>query len=65
MMMSNFPVTVVGSPQLWLDLGDADGYANFTGMANGTNDTLVFVYIAREGLWHVGGRCIITVAPAV
>ncbi|CAM9881857.1 unnamed protein product, partial [Laminaria digitata] len=43
------PVTVIGSPVLWLDLGDDDGYAEFEGMSDGSNDTLLFVYFVREG----------------
>ncbi|CAN0537650.1 unnamed protein product, partial [Scytosiphon promiscuus] len=42
-------VTVIGTPVLWLDLGDADGYAEFDAMSDGSNDTLVFVYSVREG----------------
>ena len=44
------PVTVIGAPVLWLDLGDADNYAEFDGMSHGSNDTLLFVYFVREGL---------------
>lgn len=61
----NFPVTVLGTPRLWLDLGDADRYANFTGMNNGTNDMLVFAYIVREGLWQLGCNVFVTVSSAV
>lgn len=43
-------VTVIGTPVLWLDLGDADGYAEFDTMSDSANDTLVFVYLVREGL---------------
>lgn len=43
------PVTVVGSPWLLLDLGDTEGIAGYDSMKNGTEDTLRFVYLVREG----------------
>lgn len=43
------PVTVVGSPWLLLDLGDTEGIAEYDSMKNGTDDTLRFVYVVREG----------------
>lgn len=46
------PVTVVGRPRLWLDLGDTNGYAEFEAMNDGANDTLLFVYVVREG-WYL------------
>lgn len=49
------PVTVVGTPRVWLDLGDVDGYAKFNAMSDGTNDTLLFLYIVREGQWRIVG----------
>lgn len=52
-MIYSSPVTVLGAPRLWLDLGDADGYAEFAVMADGTNDTLVFRYIVQEGTFLV------------
>ncbi|CAM9289872.1 unnamed protein product, partial [Sphacelaria rigidula] len=45
----NFPVTVLGNPRLWLDLGDVDRCANFTAMVDDTNDTLTFIYEVLEG----------------
>lgn len=49
-MKFSSPVTVLGTPRLWLDVGDADGYAEFNAMAGGTNDTLVFRYVVQEGI---------------
>lgn len=44
------PVVVYGTPRLWLDLGDADDYAECTALKAGTDDTLAFVYIVVEGM---------------
>lgn len=44
------PVVVYGTPRLWLDLGDADGYAEYDALKDGTDDTLAFVYSVREGM---------------
>lgn len=45
------PVVVQGlPPRLWLDLGDDDGYAEFETFSDGTDDTLVFVYVVLEGV---------------
>ena len=43
------PITVVGSPWLLLDLGDTEGIARYDSKKNGTEDTLRFVYLVREG----------------
>lgn len=48
------PVVVQGvPPRLWLDLGDNDGYAEFEALSDGTDDTLVFVYVVNEGVCFV------------
>jgi len=45
------PVVVQGlPPRLWLDLGDNDGYAEFEALSDGTDDTLVFIYVVLEGM---------------
>lgn len=43
------PVLVYGTPRLWLDLGDADGYAECHALKVDTDDTLAFVYVVGEG----------------
>lgn len=61
------PVTVFGAaPRLWLDLGGTDGYAEYYSMSDGTNDTLIFVYIVQEGgyCWVIFGRTEENVGPA-
>lgn len=53
------PIVVYGVPRLWLDLGDSDGYASFDEARsnNTTNDTLVFIYYVREGIWMWARVC--------
>lgn len=61
------PITVFGAaPRLWLDLGGTDGYAEYNSMSDGTNDTLVFVYVVQEGgyCWMALGRTEENVGPA-
>lgn len=43
------PVVVSGVPRLCLDLGDAGDCARFTGMGDGANETLAFLYTVEEG----------------
>lgn len=62
------PVVVYGVPRLRLDLGDADDYASFEALRDGTNNTLVFVYVVREGArasCRCGGYVLVSVFTCV
>lgn len=59
------PVVVSGTPWLWLDLGDADSYAECTALKTGTDDTLAFVYVVVEGICACAYMSAITPATSI